>query len=225
MNGLEGKLGHCFKNTLLLKNALIHTSHNDKEFPKDIDHFQRLEFLGDSVYNLLTSEYLYTKFPFFSEGKLSKIKSIIVSKCFLIKLAESINLKEYIILGKGANLIRGKGKFSILADCMEACLGALFLDGGLKPCKKITHTFLNIKAPELVKNHFFNDYKSLFQEYSQKKYNCLPQYQLLKEKGPDHQKIFFVSVFVNHKHYADGYGNSKKEAEKNAAKKAISKIM
>jgi ribonuclease-3 len=220
---LETKLGYKFKNLELLEKALTHTSHFNKK--SNINHFQRLEFLGDSVFNLTVSDFLYNKFPFFSEGKLSKLKSTIISQKFLAHLAKGIMLEKYIVLGKSVDLVKGRGKFSILADCMESCLGAIYLDGGLKPCKKIIIKLIsNEDIDFLINDSIIKNYKSLLQEISQKKFNCLPVYRILKEKGLDHQKKFFVNVFVENNFYGKGIGKNKKEAEQNAAYNALKKL-
>jgi ribonuclease III len=217
---LETILGYKFKNLKLLEKALTHTSHFVKK--SNINHFQRLEFLGDSVLNLTVSDFLYNKFPFFPEGKLSKLKSTIISQKFLAQLAKSIMLEKYIVLGKSVDLVKGRGKFSILADCMESCLGAIYLDGGLNPCKEIIIKLINNENIDfLIDDSIIKNYKSFLQEISQKKFNCLPVYKILKEKGFDHQKEFFVDVFVENNLFGNGIGKSKKEAEQNAAFNAL----
>lgn len=205
--------------------ALTHTSYYQQKEKKDINHFQRLEFLGDSVLNLSVSEYLYKKFPFFSEGELSKLKSVIISQPFLVKFANHIMLEKYVILGKSVDLVRGRGKFSILSDCMESCFGAIYLDGGLSPCKKIIIQFINNKQIDLLLDgRIIKDYKTLLQEITQKNQNCLPSYKVLKEEGLEHQKKFYIEVFINNQAYGKGIGKNKKEAEQVAAYQALKKI-
>jgi len=208
-----------------LEKALTHTSYYQQKEKKDINHFQRLEFLGDSVLNLSVSEYLYKKFPFFSEGELSKLKSVIISQPFLVKFANHIMLEKYVILGKSVDLVRGRGKFSILSDCMESCFGAIYLDGGLNPCKKIIIQFINNKQIDLLLDgHIIKDYKTLLQEITQKNQNCLPSYKVLKEEGLEHQKKFYIEVFINNQTYGKGIGKNKKEAEQVAAYQALKKM-
>lgn len=206
-----------------MEKALTHTSYFIKK--SNINHFQRLEFLGDSVLNLTVSDFLYNKFPFFSEGKLSKLKSTIISQKFLAHLAKHIMLEKYIVLGKSVDLVRGRGKFSILADCMESCLGAIYLDGGLKPCKKIILKLINSENINfLIDDSIIKNYKSFLQEITQKKYDCLPLYKLSQEKGLDHQKKFYVNVIIKNNVYGKGIGKNKKEAEQNAAYSALKKL-
>jgi len=223
-NSLETKLGYNFKDKKLLEKALTHTSYYNKKEKNNVNYFQRLEFLGDSVLNIVISEYLFKKFPFFSEGELSKLKSVFCSQAFLVKFADYLMLKNYIILGKSVNLIGGRGKFSILADCIEACIGALYLDGGLNQCKENIINFIKTEENTLFNNRIITDYKTMLQELTQKNSKTLPKYEIMKEEGLEHQKKFIVEVLVNKKVYGKGIGNNKKEAEQNAAKKALKKI-
>ncbi|MFW6130668.1 MAG: ribonuclease III, partial [Atribacterota bacterium] len=214
----------CFKDSGLLEKTLIHTSYHKQKEKENINYFQRLEFLGDSVLNLVVSEYLYKKFPFFSEGKLSKTKSVIISQHFLVKFADHLKLDKYVILGKSVDLIRGRGKFSILADCMEACFGAIYLDGGLEPCKKIIGGFISNELNLLFDWSLTRDHKTILQEITQKNLSSLPDYKVSKEEGLEHQKKFFVEVIIDNKIYGKGVGKNKKEAEQDAACQAIKKI-
>ena len=221
---MEEKLGYRFKNIYLLKKALTHTSLFNQKEKEEINHFQRLEFLGDSVLNLIISEYLYCKFPFSSEGELSKMKSIIISQQFLVNFTTQIGLENYISLGKGVDLKKGRGKFSILTDCFEACMGAIYLDGGINQCKKIINNFMEKKKIEtLIKNQNY-DYKTYLQELTQKKFQCLPLYKIIKEKGLEHQKVFYTEVSIGNLIYGTGSGKNKKEAEQNAAYHALKKL-
>ncbi len=225
LSNLETKLGYKFKDSKLLERALTHTSYFNQKEKNEINHFQRLEFLGDSVLNLSVSELLYKKFPFFSEGKLSKLKSVIISQPFLVKLADYIMLEKHIIIGNSVDLSRGRGKFSILADCMEACLGAIYLDSGLKPCKKIIINFIsNEQMDLLLDERVIRNYKTFLQEITQKKLNCLPFYKVLKEEGLDHQKKFYITVLIDNNIFGKGTGKSKKEAEQDAAYQALKKM-
>lgn len=224
LTNLENKLNYRFKNLELLKEALTHPSfHNKYEKDKLINN-QRLEFLGDSVLELIVSEYIYKKLSSFSEGELTKIKSIIVSKPTLAKWANNVSLGKYIVLGKGEDLTGGRNKLSILSDCFEALLGAIYLDGGLKKTKKFTLSFIKDEIALITQHTYIEDYKTLLQEISQKKTKCLPKYILIKEKGPDHKKIFCIEVKLKEISYGTGFGDSKKEAEQNAAHNALKKL-
>jgi len=134
-------------------------------------------------------------------------------------------LEKYVILGKSVDLVRGRGKFSILSDCMESCFGAIYLDGGLSPCKKMIIQFINNKQIDLLLDgSIIKDYKTLLQEITQKNQNCLPSYKVLKEEGLDHQKKFYIEVFINNHAYGKGIGKNKKEAEQLAAYQALIKM-
>lgn len=223
---LEKEIGYQFDNLDLLKKALTHASFYNQKNKIEMFDFQRLEFLGDSVLNLVISDILFNKFPFFSEGELSKSKASIISQHFLVKLANYLKLRKYILHGKSVDLSGGRGKFSILADCMEACLGAIYLDGGLYPCKKLLNRIINseMKNDSIEQEWKVCDYKTQLQEKTQKEYNCLPIYQIYKEEGLEHQKVFYVKVCVHNRMLGSGKGKNKKEAEQNAAFYALQKF-
>lgn len=221
---MEAKLEYNFRNIELLKKALTHASLFNQKEKEEINHFQRLEFLGDSVLNLAVSEYLYFKFPFSSEGELSKMKSIIISQQFLVNFANQIELENYISLGKGVDLKKGRGKFSILTDCLEACLGAIYLDGGINHCQKIINNFMEKEKIESLIKDQINDYKTYLQELTQKIFQCLPLYKVVKEEGLEHRKIFYTEVSIKNQVYGIGSGKNKKEAEQNAANRALKKL-
>ncbi|MEN3189914.1 MAG: ribonuclease III [Atribacterota bacterium] len=224
LKNLESKLNYNFKRIELLKEAITHSSYNNRSKKNGVDNFQRLEFLGDSVLELIVSEYIYYKLISFSEGELTKIKSIIVSKSTLAKWANQISLGKFIILGKGEDLTGGRSKLSILSDCFEALLGAIYLDAGLKKTGKIIIPFIKDEIKLITQPNYVEDYKTLLQEISQKKMKCLPEYNLIKEKGPDHKKIFCVEVKLNEVSYGTGFGDNKKEAEQDAAHNALKKL-
>lgn len=223
-NNLEKKLDYKFKNRILLKESLTHPSFQKRSLKDKKTNNQRLEFLGDSVLDLVVTGYLYRSFPSFSEGNLTKIKSVIVSKDILAKWANNLSLGKYIILGKGEDSTGGRKKLSILADCFEALLGAIYLDGGLQRAKKIISLFIKKETELIIKGKQGEDYKTLLQEISQKKIKCLPEYFLIKEKGPDHKKIFCIEVRLKKIAYGSGIGENKKEAEQEAAQDALKKL-
>ena len=224
LNNLEKKLDYKFKNKTLLKEALTHPSFQKKSLKEKTANNQRLEFLGDSVLDLIVTEHLYRKLASFSEGKLTKIRSVMVSKDILAKWADHLSLGKYIILGKGEDSTGGRKKLSILADCFEALLGAIYLDSGLQKAKKIILSFIKEEMELIIKGKHGDDYKTLLQEISQKKMKCLPKYFLIKEKGPDHKKIFCIEVKLKEKTHGTGTGENKKEAEQDAAREALKKL-
>lgn len=224
LNDLENKLDYKFKNKTLLKEALTHPSFQKRGLKDKTTNNQRLEFLGDSILDLIVTEKLFRKLVSFSEGRLTKIKSVLVSKDTLAKWANHLFLGKYIILGKGEDLTGGRKKSSILADSFEALLGAIYLDSGLKKAKKIISPFIKTEIELIIKGKHEEDYKTLLQENSQKEMKCLPKYCLIKEKGPDHRKIFCIEVRLKKITYGTGTGESKKEAEQDAARDALKKL-
>lgn len=186
--------------------------------------YQRLEFLGDAVLELITRKYLYLECPMEQEGELSMRKSILVRRGSLGRLAEKIDLPNHIRLGQGEISSGGRQKPSILADIFEALLGALFLNDGLPP---VEDWFLRTFDSELAKvttRMRTKSYKNQIQELVQSRFNVLPRYRVLQESGPEHRKIFSVGIFVGKKMYAHGEGRSKKAAQEMAARRAIEKI-
>ncbi|TFB08123.1 ribonuclease III [Candidatus Atribacteria bacterium MT.SAG.1] len=224
LNDLENKLDYKFKNKTLLKEALTHPSFQKRGLKDKTTNNQRLEFLGDSILDLIVTEKLFRKLVSFSEGRLTKIKSVLVSKDTLAKWANHLFLGKYIILGKGEDLTGGRKKSSILADSFEALLGAIYLDSGLKKAKKIISPFIKTEIELIIRGKHEEDYKTLLQENSQKEMKCLPKYCLIKEKGPDHRKIFCIEVRLKKITYGTGTGESKKEAEQDAARDALKKL-
>ena len=224
LKDLEKKLDYKFKNRALLKEALTHPSFQKRDLKNKTANNQRLEFLGDSVLDLIVTERLYCKLTSFSEGKLTKIKSVMVSKDTLAKWANHLSLGKHILLGKGEDLTGGRKKLSILADCFESLLGAIYLDSGLQKAKKFISPLIKEKIELIIKGKHEEDFKTLLQEISQKKMKCLPEYCLIKEKGPDHKKIFCIEVRLKKITYGTGDGENKKEAEQEAAKNAIKKL-
>jgi len=224
LKDLEKKLDYKFKNRALLKEALTHPSFQKRDLKNKTANNQRLEFLGDSVLDLIVTERLYCKLTSFSEGKLTKIKSVMVSKDTLAKWANHLSLGKHILLGKGEDLTGGRKKLSILADCFESLLGAIYLDSGLQKAKKFISPLIKEKIELIIKGKHEEDFKTLLQEISQKKMKCLPEYCLIKEKGPDHKKIFCIEVRLKKITYGTGDGENKKEAEQEAAKNALKKL-
>ena len=220
---LEENINYKFKNSLLLKEALIHSSYSKKNRTEILNN-QRLEFLGDSVLELIVNEYIFHQLPLLSEGEMTKIKSVIVSKSTLAKWANRIFLGEYIVLGKGEDLTGGRKKSSILSGGLEALLGAIYLDGGIRKSKKFILFFLKNELAQIMKKNDIENYKSLLQEISQREMKCLPRYELVKENGPDHKKRFCFKVKLKDESYGTGLGDNKKEAEQKAAKNALKKL-
>ncbi|WP_233275075.1 ribonuclease III [Borrelia anserina] len=212
-----------FNDINLLNMSLSHSSYAN-EFDQRYVNNERLEFLGDSVLNLIITDYLYKFYPGKSEGELSKARSYIVSEESLSSIAREIGLGEYILLGKGEESNDGRNKKGILADAIEAFVGALYLDGGFLKASAFVVELFEVHIRLMFNRGDFKDYKSLLQEYIQKKYKISPSYRLAQELGPDHNKVFCVELYVNDKFVSNGKGKSKKEAEMIAAEMALKNI-
>jgi len=218
LNNFQEKIRIRWKNIRLLDQALTHSSYAKSSIQPACDN-ERIEFLGDAVLELVISDYLFRKFSYLDEGGLSRMRSAVVSEESLANHARKIGLGDYILVGKDQEQIRLQD--AILADAYEAVIGALYLDQGLKAAKKFILNFF-IKEENLLSKA--KDFKSLLQEYSQSVYKKLPRYKLVQEEGPDHKKMFKVKVEINGKTLGEGWGPSKKKAEKIAAEKAWEKI-
>ena len=224
LNRFQQKTGISFNDTNLLITAFKHRSYLNVTNEERVASNERLEFLGDAVLDLIVTDYLYGKFPKRTEGQLSKIKSILVSKPVLAEIATNLSLGNFILINKGEEKTGGRKRQSILADTLEAVLGALYLDQGME----ITRTFIqdnlftNFKS--IMQRELYRNYKSILLEYAQSNLNKLPEYKVVNEIGPDHNKEFIISVYLNGKEVGRGRGKSKKMAEQEAAKFALQKI-
>jgi len=216
------RIGYDYKNIALLKTALTHSSYSNEMKSKGAkaESNERLEFLGDSVLSLITSEYIYLKLKDYKEGELTRIRATVVCEDSLFGFAESIKLGEALFLGNGEIISNGRSRKSILADAFEAVLGSIFLDGGLNAAKKFLIRFIEKPIDDIVNEGEFKDYKSLLQQIIQQGGEVL-EYVLVGESGPAHEKIFEVQALLNNNVVGEGKGRSKKAAEQNAAKEAL----
>jgi len=214
---LEKLIEIKFNNKNLLLHALTHKSYGIEN--KLNIWNERLEFLGDSVLSFIIVDYLYNKYKNLDEGVLSKIKSRLVSQKTLTVLAKKINLGKFILLSVGEEQTGGRDKGTILADTFEALLGAIYLDKGISVAKQFLIKLLPLKEVRMD-----IDYKSKLQEIVQKKYKTLPEYNVISETGPEHNKIFKIEVEIMKKVYGRGIGKNKKEAEQQAAKNTLEKL-
>lgn len=222
----EKKLGYRFKNKDLLLQALTHSSYAYENQHGDISDNEVLEFLGDSVLGLIIADFLCNAYPDLSEGELSKLKSAAASTSALDYFARKVRLDKCIRLGKGEDKSGGRKKKTILAGTYEAVIAAIYLDGGIEPAKDFVLKFLRSLFKRInIKKFFVNNYKSALQEYLQKENSTAPIYKTVTTKGPDHQRSFIVEVFAEDKLLAKAKGNSKKEAEKKAAQKALKGLL
>lgn len=212
---LEKSLDYRFKNKNLIVEALTHKSY------KKSYNYERLEFLGDAVLDLIVGEYLFDKFPLFDEGKLSKMRASLVSEKGFEKLAQKINLGKYLFISVAEENSRGREKPSLLSNSFEAVMGAIYLESGLKQIEKIMHTLLESVYPKIDLDSIFKDYKTTLQELTQAQFGVIPEYRLIDSFGPDHKKEFEIAAILHDKEIARAKGNSKKYTQQKAAKKAL----
>lgn len=214
LTALEQKIGYEFKDKDLLKKALIHSSYaNEKHLPK-YECNERLEFLGDAVLEVTSSDFLYKEHSTMPEGELTKLRASIVCEPTLAFCARQIDLGNYLFLGKGENATGGRNRDSVVSDAMEALIGAIYLDGGFTNAKEFIDRFI---LNDLENKKLFFDSKTILQEKVQAGFSEKLSYQVLSEEGPDHNKVFHVGVFIGEKMYGTGQGRGKKAAEQNAA--------
>ncbi len=216
--------GYAFHDQRLLDDALTHKSYINELRDRSGAHNERLEFLGDAVLSLIVSEHLTATFPQSAEGVLSKLKAGLVSESSLAGAARRLDLGRRLRLGRGEELTGGREKPSLLANALEAVIAAIYLDGGLKAAQTFTLQALAEELRAVEAKPVSQDFKTQCQEWSQKAFESLPQYVIVRESGPDHQKQFEVQVMIQGEVYGVGIGSSKKEAEQMAARAALSRV-
>ncbi len=205
-----------FRRLELLNLAFSHRSYANEQ-GEDVDNNEKLEFLGDSVLGLVISEYLFLEYSLMVEGDFARIKSFVVSEDSLSEVARKIKVDNFILIGKGEEYSGGRKKKAILADCLEAIIGAYYLDSGYKPVRQFILECLVPEIRKVLENKHKKDYKTLLQEHVQKSFKTYPRYVVTKKTGPDHNRVFWVSVAINGDTYGPGKGRNKKEAEQEAA--------
>lgn len=215
---LEEKIGYKFKNISLLKQAMTHSSFSNEQKIKKLANYERIEFLGDAVLELISSEYFYHTLPEQTEGKLTKIRASAVCEQALAITARELELGSFMLLGRGEEATGGRDRDSIIADAVEATIGAIYLDGGIEPTKTFIHKFV---LNDLEKKSLFYDAKSILQEYVQNEKLGTLHYVLVKEEGPEHDKSFYVKAYLENTVIGEGIGHNKKAAEQKAAYQAI----
>lgn len=219
---LERKIGYKFQNPDLLLHALTHSSYaNEMKMSKESNN-ERLEFLGDAVLELVTSEYVYNRYKDLTEGDLTKLRAGMVCEPTLSSCAKDLNIGDFLLLGKGEDNSGGRMRDSILSDAMEAIIGAIYLDGGFTSAKEfVRKNILN----QLEDKELFFDSKTILQEMVQNEnHREKIRYKLISEEGPDHNKSFTIALYVGNKQYGCGVGKTKKAAEQEAALQAIKKL-
>ncbi len=219
---IQERIAHRFSNPELLERALTHKSYaNENRVPA---HNERLEFLGDSVLGLVVSEYLMNACPDSTEGDLSRLRAAVVSEPALAVVAREIGLGGFLLLGRGEEQTGGRDKDSLLADCLEALIGSVYLDAGITAVESFVLRFFGDVIRKTCAAGGTQDYKTLLQELCQERIKQLPEYRVVSETGPDHQKQFEVELSLKGEVYGRGIGKSKKEAEQKAAKEAMEKL-
>lgn len=214
IEALQNVIGYHFCDEKLLKQALTHSSYaNERKINKCKD-YERLEFLGDAILEMVSSEFLFRKFPDMPEGQLTKLRASMVCEPSLAFCARDLELGRYLFLGKGEEATGGRSRASVTSDVMEAITGAIFLDGGLQPAKQFIMDFI---LNDLEEKQLFYDSKTILQEQIQKTPGKTISYELTGEEGPDHDKIFCVDVLIDGVKAASGKGKNKKSAEQEAA--------
>ena len=219
---LEAAIGYRFRNITLLQNALTHSSYANERWHNSLLSNERLEFLGDSILGMVVAEHLYRNFPDRPEGDLTRIRADMVCEASLAAVADKLGLGEHLLLGHGEERFGGRNRASILADAVESIIAASFLDGGMEAAKAFISKFLLCNVP--VERLHNADYKTALQELVQQKKNQILRYVLIGQSGPDHDKQFSVRVELNGNVVGTGTGSSKKRAEQEAARQAITTL-
>ena len=222
---LEKQLGITFSQPQLLKQALTHRSYLHDHRSSHLESNERLEFLGDAVLELWVSHYLYLQFPHFPEGKLTSLRALIVCTQNLAQLALSLNLDQHLQVSQGEAKQHGQKNPAILADTLEAVIGAVYLDLGYPAVDQVLTKLLVDNITKTSQKSIYKDPKSYFQELTQEKCSRTPTYQTLSESGPDHHKIFHSGVYLGTTLVVQGEGNSKQKAEENAAEVATAALL
>lgn len=220
MQPLESRINYKFRNSFLLAEALTHPS---LAYESQKPHFdnQRLEFLGDAVLQLVVTEKLYKMFPEFTEGRLTKLRSRVVSRRALARFAMAIHLGDYVLLGKGEEATGGRRRLSTLADAFESLIGAVYLDSGQEEARKLVLDLFEAEIGSMVSSPEERNPKGELQEHLQSIHPQAPAYRILSESGPDHRRVFLAEVSWRKLVLATGKGKSKKEAEARAAAEAL----
>jgi len=223
LSPLEQELGYKFKNSDLLVQSLTHRSYLNENPGFKLDHNERLEFLGDAVLELVVTDHLYHHYNL-PEGELTNLRAAVVRGETLSLVAHELRLEKFLLLSKGEAKDTGKARNYILANAVEAVIGALYLDGGYVAARQLINRVIISRLEKVVAAGLHIDNKSRFQELAQEKFHLTPNYKVLNETGLDHAKQFTVGVFVGSKKMGEGTGTSKQEAQQHAAKEALKNL-
>ena len=221
LSDFEEKIGYTFKNQGLLRQALTHSSYANEKHMKKLSDNERLEFLGDAVLEVVSSEFLYKNYPDYPEGDLTKLRASLVCEPTLAFCTRQLELGTFLYLGKGEDQTGGRNRKSILSDALEAVIGSIYLDGGFANAKEFVLKFI---LTDIEHKQLFYDSKTILQELVQGNYTEELNYQLVREEGPDHDKTFVVLAQIGEQVIGEGIGHTKKAAEQDAAYKALLKL-
>lgn len=217
----EEKLGIAFINKAILRQAFTHRSYINENRSSGLEHNERLEFLGDAVLELVTTDYLYQKYKDMDEGDLTSLRSALVNADTCAAVAQRLGVNDFLLLSKGETKDTGRARQFILANTLEAIIGAIYVDQGYDAAKDFILTHITPLTEEIVQKGTWIDAKSLFQEKAQEHTGVTPTYKTVRESGPDHDKHFTVGVFLGNESYGEGEGKSKQDAEQAAARHAL----
>ena len=213
----EKNIGVVFNNKALLRQAFVHRSYLNENRKTNLEHNERLEFLGDAVLELIVTAHLYEKYPDYNEGEMTALRSALVNANTMAEAANKIKMNDFMLLSRGEAKDTGRARQYILANAIEALIGAIFIDQGYQMAEKFVGENLFPLLPKIIKEGFWMDAKSRFQERAQEIVGITPVYETLKEIGPDHDKHFTIGVFLGKEKMAEGGGKSKQDAEQAAA--------
>lgn len=219
----EKKINIFFDDKNLLQQAFVHRSYLNENKGFNLGHNERLEFLGDAVLELVITDYLYSKYPEKPEGELTSLRSALVNSNTLYVVGVNLGINDFLMLSRGEAKDTGRARQYILANTIESLIGAIYLDQGYSKAKEFVHAHISPLIEKVIAEKSWIDSKSLFQEKAQEEVGITPSYKTEKESGPDHDKRFTVGVYLKNELIATGDGESKQEAEQNAARKALEK--
>ncbi|OIO53389.1 ribonuclease III [Candidatus Peregrinibacteria bacterium CG08_land_8_20_14_0_20_41_10] len=223
LSNLEKQVGFTFQKEGLYETAFTHRSHLNEHKKDQAENNERLEFLGDAILEFITTSFLYHKYPLEPEGHLTNLRAALVRKENLAKVARQLDLGSYLKLGRGEEGTGGREKDYLLANTLEALIGAVYLDQGLEKAQSVIQKFVLPQLEVIVKKKLYKDAKSEFQEIAQEKVSITPEYREISSSGPDHAKAFVMGAYLGDKLIAKGKGPSKRMAEEQAAEKALKK--
>jgi ribonuclease-3 len=218
---LEERIGYAFEDRTLLRQAVTHRSYLNENPSWPVGHNERLEFLGDAVLELVVTEYLYQHYPDRPEGEMTNWRAALVNATTLAGITAEFDLNDHLLLSKGEARDTGRARQYILANAIEALIGAMYLDGGYEPCKTFIGRFVLAHLPDIIAKRLYRDAKSLLQEEAQERLSVTPTYQVMEEWGPDHARQFRIGVYLGKELAGEGQGQSKQDAQQAAAEDAL----